>query len=94
MESGPSPLKQANLVDNWMPYPSLNYKDDYFLIYFNDDQPMFVVLNLPQKGSFKVEVIDTWNMTISPLKQAFSGQSMIPLPQKPYIALRIVKLEE
>jgi hypothetical protein len=91
MESGPSPLRPANLVANWMPYASLKYGDEYFLIYFNDDQPRAIVLNLPGNSSYKIEVIDTWNMTINPIEQKYSGQCMIDLPQKPYIALRIVK---
>jgi hypothetical protein len=30
-------------------------------------------------------------MTITPLKKQFSGKSLIELPGKPYIALRITK---
>lgn len=93
MESGPSPLKQTHLVANWMPYSALTYQNEYFLIYFNDDQPRITLLNLPKNGLFKIEVIDTWNMTITPLKQNYSGHCMIELPQKQYIALRIVKLK-
>jgi len=93
MESAPFPLKQAHLVASWMPYSGLRYKDEYFLIYFNDDQPRSTIINLPEKGLFKVEVIDTWNMTVTPLNQDYSGRCMIELPQKPYIALRIIKQE-
>ena len=93
MESAPYPLKQTHLVASWMPYSALRYKEEYFLIYFNDDQPRSTILNLPEKGLFKVEVIDTWNMTTTLLNQYYSGRCMIELPQKPYIALRIMKHE-
>lgn len=37
-----------------------------------------------------IEVIDTWNMTINPLEEEYSGLSLIELPAKPNTALRIV----
>ena len=32
-------------------------------------------------------------MTITPVQKKFSGRSLIELPQKPYIAIRIMKLK-
>jgi len=50
-----------------------------------------MVIDLPQDALYRVEVIDTWNMTITPLQKKFSGRSLIELPEKPYIAIRIIK---
>lgn len=91
MEAGPPRLKPVHLVASWMPYSGLGYKDEYFLIYFNDDQPRATVLNLPKTSSYRIEVIDTWNMTITPVDGYYSGRSLVVLPQKPYTALRIIR---
>jgi hypothetical protein len=59
----------------------------------NDAQPRSMVIELPKNATFKVEVIDTWDMTVTPLQKKFSGRSLIELPQKPYIAIRITRQE-
>jgi hypothetical protein len=61
------------------------------LAYFNDSQPGSTIINLPEDSFYSIEIIDTWNMTITPVEKKFSGYSLIELPSKPYIALRIVK---
>jgi hypothetical protein len=57
----------------------------------NDAQPRSIVIDLPKDASYQVEIIDTWDMTITPLQKEFSGHSLIELPSKPYIAIRITK---
>jgi uncharacterized protein DUF5060/uncharacterized protein DUF5605/uncharacterized protein DUF4038 len=54
--------------------------------------------------TFHVDVIDTWNMTIQPVDRVFKavkdnsyffkadGDGKIPLPGRPYMALRIIRL--
>ena len=39
--------------------------------------------------TYEVDVIDTWEMTIEPLPGTFRNAAQIPLPGKPYLALRI-----
>ena len=46
-------------------------------------------MTLPADRQYTVEVIDTWEMTITPLEGTFSGSCQIPLPGKPYLAVRI-----
>ena len=53
---------------------------------------------------FKVDIIDAWNMTITPVKQIIEVEKLnnynfinknktkIKLPGKPYIALRVQKI--
>jgi len=50
-----------------------------------------VVIDLPKDAVYNVEIIDSWSMTITSVQKKFSGHSLIELPQKPYIALRIMK---
>ena len=59
-------------------------------------------------GKYKADIIDTWNMTIEPVDKTFEmipipnnrykfmdkNKSYIELPEKPYIALRIFKVED
>jgi hypothetical protein len=72
----------------------LSYKDEYFLIYITSvEQPILASVNLPAEKKYKVEIIDTWNMTINTLLKVYSGNNMIELPGKPGIALRITVIK-
>ena len=68
-------------------------KDDYRLFYFGEHQPLRWSIGLPEKGKYKIDVIDTWNMTITPLEKMYEGKYEVPLPGKPYIALRVRKIK-
>lgn len=79
----------------------------YYLIYFDKDTPTNWTFQLYKPGltdgmKFKADILDTWNMTITPVKGDFitkkkdtyyfgdaEGRS-VSLPGKPYIALRII----
>lgn len=91
IDTAPDNLQPVPLLPSWMPFAAIGIINDYYLVYFNDDQPRSTIINLPKTETFNVEVIDTWNMTITPLEKKYSGLSLIELPAKPYIALRIVK---
>ena len=62
---------------------------DYRLIYFGEHQPVAWFYGKPKKTRFKVDVIDTWNMTIIPQDRIYENKEEIPLPGKPYLAIRI-----
>jgi hypothetical protein len=64
---------------------------EYYLAYFGFRQPQFRWLRLPEDGSFRVEVIDTWEMTIDDLPGTYAGRCKVDLPGRPYIALRITR---
>ena len=66
--------------------------DNYFLTYYNLDQSIEAWFTLPKVKKYSVEVIDTWEMTITRLPKTYSGPSLIDLPGKPGIALRITVL--
>lgn len=65
------------------------HEDDYFLFYFGNHQPGFRNFNLPEDGSFRVDVLDTWNMTIECFADAASGAITVPMPARKYMAIRI-----
>lgn len=83
---------------------------EYYLIYFGKDEPMEWEFLLPRNEMkdglrYKAEIIDTWNMTITPVKQVFEtkrrdnyrfidkNNRKIKMPGKPYMALRIERVE-
>jgi hypothetical protein len=86
---------------------------DYYLIYFGKDQLSKWDFALPKKelsdgAKFRADVIDTWNMTITPVAKVFEvmpmpgnrykfidkNKSSIKLPGRPYMALRIYKVAD
>jgi hypothetical protein len=75
-----------------MPFSCIGIEHEYYLGYLNDAQPRSIVIELPNDALYQVEVIDTWNMTITSLQKKFSGRSLIDLPAKPYVAIRIIKI--
>ncbi len=64
-------------------------RDEYILFYFAGAQPALRPLSLPAGRRYRAAVIDVWNMTVTPLEGLFSGECTIPLPAKPYVALRL-----
>jgi len=65
----------------------------YYLAYFGIHQPAFRSLKLPEGPRFNIDMIDTWEMTITPVEGTFEGQCEVKLPGKPFMALRIRKEE-
>jgi len=74
----------------WNKRTNLSKGDDYFLHYFGNSQQASALLRLSEDKKYRVEIIDAWNMTIRPLEDQFSGFAEIPLPQKPYMAIRAI----
>ncbi len=82
----------------------------YYLIYFGKDTPTEWSFQLPKAMlapdmKFKADVIDTWNMTITPVDKKFEikvmdgysfddkQQQKVKLPGRPYMALRIMRTD-
>jgi Domain of unknown function (DUF5060)/Protein of unknown function (DUF4038)/Domain of unknown function (DUF5605) len=81
----------------------------YYLLYFHTTEPTEWTFELPAKKlavgtAMHVDVLDTWNMTITPVEQVFKvaafndttvraeGQTTVKLPGKPFIGMRITVL--
>lgn len=65
--------------------------DEYFLTYYGIGQPAYMILKLPEGNKYKIDVIDTWEMTITPASGLYEGECRVEMPGKQYIALRIIK---
>lgn len=108
-----APLRLAD--QSWDPYTASGGKGVY-LRYFGKDMPGEWTFELPvrngrfgrlQEGmKFKVDIIDTWNMTVTPCPETFILKaknkyrmvdvdgSSVKLPSKPYLLLRITELQK
>lgn len=47
------------------------------------------IFNMPKGISFKVDIIDTWNMSISVLDGTYEGEFRVDLPGRQYMAVRM-----
>jgi hypothetical protein len=109
IEEGPGMLQ---LADPWKDHHTATAGAGYFLIYFGKDSVTEWPFNLPKKNGpqagakFKVDVIDTWNMTITPYPGIFEAdvpdgyrifdkqKQILKLPAKPFLALRLTKVSD
>lgn len=63
---------------------------DYSIHYLGICQPTYRPVMLPEDADYEVDVIDTWDMTITPLGR-MRGFNRVEMPGKQYMALRIRK---
>lgn len=113
MEECPASLSLADISrDNH----TASAGQGYYIIYFGKEMHDSWLFNLPAKNrefsklkadtKFKVEIIDTWEMTIVTVPEIFEtaeendyrlydkNQKKIRLPYKPFIALRITEIKK
>lgn len=107
-----SPVEGIDPVDKWQDTPIAGKPPEYYLVYLGKETSASWEFQLPKppqgKGQppadgmkFTAEVLDTWNMTVTPVAGEFTlkkknnyyhadkdGRS-IALPGKPYMAIRI-----
>jgi len=107
IETGP--IEGLEPIDRFYTPNYAGKSGEYYLIYFGKDTPSEWIFKLPKAMlatgmKFKVDVINTWNMTITPVDKTFElkvldnysfddkQQQKISLPGVPYLALRIIKI--
>ena len=103
-EGGLNPLDQYYITNMAGKY------GEYYLVYFGKEKVKQWDFRLPDEAlksgmRFKVDLIDTWNMQITPVEQIFEveqldryeyidkNNSIVELPGRPYMALRIHRVE-
>jgi hypothetical protein len=90
LEEGPeSGLDPIEGVTSWGEFgaPCAGQPHSYYLAYFGVHQPIETMAGLPEGEQYRGEVIDTWEMTVTPLEEPVERDKKIPLPGKPYQAL-------
>ncbi|PHP53514.1 DUF5605 domain-containing protein [Actinomyces ruminis] len=63
--------------------------EDYLLTYFGGAQPYRTTVTVPEGRSAAIDVIDTWNMTVEQVVTGASGRVEVPLPSRPWMAVRV-----
>jgi len=111
LEQGPGPIEPSDVSRD---FKTASAGNGYYIIYFGKEMNENWYFNLPQKNGpfarltpgkkYKVEIIDTWDMTIIPVNEVFEtgpaddyrlfdkNRKKIWLPMKPYLALRITEV--
>jgi hypothetical protein len=65
----------------------------HFVYYFAEHQPnTWPLWDVDEGKSYRAEVIDCWEMTISPVEGMFRKGDQVPMPARPYHALRITEV--
>lgn len=62
--------------------------NEFYLYYYGNSQQAKARIYLPKNIRFRLEVIDAWNMTVTPVEGEFNGMTEISLPATPYVAVR------
>ena len=73
-------------------FPAASRGSDYFLAYFGLHQPGLMDYHFPEGNTYRLEVVDTWEMTVTPLSGEYAGSGEVDLPTRPYLALQAVRL--
>ncbi len=68
-----------------------NEVKDYYLFYFSFMRPLYRNLYFDDNTEYRVDLIDTWNMTIIP-QGVYKGHFRIFTGGKPYMAIRVQRV--
>jgi hypothetical protein len=101
------PRQGLDPIDKWQDDHTAGVAGEYYLIYFGKDSPTTWTFELPKAElkdgmAFRVDVLDTWDMTVTPVNGDFKikteaaayryradGPGPVKLPGKPYVAVRV-----
>jgi hypothetical protein len=88
LEDGPATgLDPVDGLHSWSEFPSAGEQHHYYLTYFGRHQPAQLEIYVPEGEQYRGEVIDTWNMTVTPLEEAIERGTVLRLPGIPCQAL-------
>lgn len=90
LEDAPSPLEPLADMSRWG-YPTAGVRGEYFLQYLGLFQPRTRTFELGIDDRYRLEVIDTWNMTIDDVG-IHHGSIRVDLPSRPYMAIRATRV--
>ena len=111
-----APAEGIEPIDKWQEPEYGGQPGKYYLIYLGKQTPTNWDFQIPKPPlgklqsadgmKFTVEVLDTWNMTVTPLPGVFTLKKKdnyfyadkdgrnVPLPGKPYMAIRIQRVKD
>jgi hypothetical protein len=82
------------LLSSWSEFSSVGQQHHYYLTYFGRHQPARIEVHVPEGEQYRGEVIDTWNMAVTPLEEAIECGTVVQLPEIPYQALIMRRIYE
>lgn len=102
------PATGIDPIDKWQDLRTAGKAGEFYLIYFGRETPTNWIVELPRQQPatgmrFRAEVIDTWNMTITPVDDEFEivadttyryhakGLKSISMPGRPFMAIRLTR---
>jgi len=65
----------------------------YYLFYFDVNQPAEYEFDLAPGVRYCADLIDPWEMTVSPVPGTFAGKFKLKLPGKPFLAVRFERIQ-
>ena len=63
--------------------------EEFFLYYYGFSRPMYRNYVLPEGKKYKLELIDTWNMTVEELLEVYEGKIRIRMGARQYMEVRM-----
>ena len=90
VEAGPA--EGLNNVSTY--YLGAGQEGRYYLFYFDVNQPREYEFDLAKGARYRAELIDPWEMTITPVAGTFEGKFTLQLPGKPGLAVRFQKASQ
>ncbi|MDF2962571.1 MAG: hypothetical protein K0S39_4306 [Paenibacillus sp.] len=78
----------AEPIERLRDAPTIGVEGEYYLQYFGIHRPAYRELPLPEDRWFEIDIIDTWNMTVTPMEGSYCGMTRVDMPARPYMAIR------
>lgn len=96
MEEGPKKrLVPAVFERHWDASIGKLADDSFWLLYFGASCPAYRHMDmLPEGKRYRADIIDAWNMMITPNKEFVDKNSTIELPSKKYVAIRLQEIKD
>jgi hypothetical protein len=66
---------------------------EHLIAYFGFNRPSFRTFSLPGDQRWTVDIVDTWNMTVTRLPGEHTGTFRVDLPARQYMAVRFIAVE-
>ena len=84
-----APAEGLNNVSTY--YLGAGQPGRYYLFYMDVNQPAEYEFDLAKGAQYHADIIDPWEMTITPVPGTFEGKFTMKLPGKPFLAVRFQK---
>lgn len=90
--ASPLNITAENHEENW-DSTCIHDGEEFYLYYYGFSRPLYRNYTLPEGKVYKLELIDTWNMTIEELSDTYIDKIRIKMPAKQYMAVRMKQVK-